>query len=34
MLVQTHGELATFCKRLSSARVICIDTEFTSEGRY
>jgi len=34
MLVQTHGELAILCKRLSTARVICIDTEFTSEGRY
>ena len=34
MVVQTHGELAAFCERLGGARVICIDTEFTPEGRY
>ena len=34
MLVQTYGELSEVCKRLSTARVVCIDTEFASEGRY
>ena len=34
MLIQTPRELARFCERLTGARVICIDTEFASEGRY
>jgi len=34
MIIQSRGELATFCQRLRGAKVICIDTEFASEGRY
>lgn len=34
MIIQTQPELAAFCERLRSARVISLDTEFAGEGRY
>ncbi len=34
MLIQTHSELFAFCERLRNARVVALDMEFVSEGRY
>lgn len=34
MIIQSGRELAAFCERVKNESVICVDTEFASEGRY
>ncbi|HYX54361.1 MAG TPA: hypothetical protein VE783_12970, partial [Candidatus Limnocylindrales bacterium] len=34
MLIQTQAELSALAKRLEPEKVLAVDTEFASEGRY